>query len=424
MMQRLRRLIRPKLIGYKKILKNTTVLFKRFLGNRRKYSLNANYQIKEYGQAGNHVFFGYHDISPFNQNGSKVLVGVVNENCRQAGSYPLEVGFYDLKDGTYASIGETSAWSWQQSCRLQWWPNRESWVLYNKTVDGAHKAVVFDIDTNQCVSIYERALYSIDHNAKYAVSLDFPRLQRLRPGYGYTDLPDLTVGQLAPNDSGLWLMDLSEGTSSLILSLFDVARWNPMPDMVHAEHYFNHVMWSPDGDHFLFYHLWMTSEGRRKARVLIWDIEKQDFFALETEGHASHYAWISNVELVIYVKLAKTGMYFHKFNIKTGEVSPVGQGCIHRDAHLMVNPKNGSLIVMDHYPDRDFSEQKLFIYDMEHDEGEDIGQFYAPLKFRRELRCDLHSRWSPTGDKICIDSAHEGKRALYIIEKKLTQQFL
>ena len=65
-------------------------------------------------------------------------------------------------------------------------------------------------------------IYSISNDCLYAVSLDFRRLQRLRPGYGYEDLPDTSIDQKAPENQGLWLMDLKTGQSELIISLADI----------------------------------------------------------------------------------------------------------------------------------------------------------------------------------------------------------
>ena len=37
-----------------------------------------------------------------------------------------DIGYVDLKDGfKWTKIGETTAWNWQQGCRLQWRPNSE-----------------------------------------------------------------------------------------------------------------------------------------------------------------------------------------------------------------------------------------------------------------------------------------------------------
>ena len=47
-----------------------------------------------------------------------------------------------------------------------------------------------------------------------------------------------------------------------------------------------------------------------------------------------------------------------------------------------------------------------------------IARVFAPFRYDFDCRCDLHPRWSRDGKKVCIDSVHEGKRALYVIPIK------
>jgi glycosyltransferase involved in cell wall biosynthesis len=44
-----------------------------------------------------------------------------------------------------------------------------------------------------------------------------------------------------------------------------------------------------------------------------------------------------------------------------------------------------------------------------------IAKVFSPFKYDNDCRCDLHPRWNRVGDKVCIDSVHEGKRGLYVI---------
>jgi hypothetical protein len=31
-------------------------------------------------------------------------------------------------------------------------------------------------------------------------------------------------------------------------------------------------------------------------------------------------------------------------------------------------------------------------------------------------RCDFHPRWKPSGDMVCVDSAHAGRRQVYVAD--------
>lgn len=68
----------------------------------------------------------------------------------------------------------------------------------------------------------------------------------------------------------------------------------------------------------------------------------------------------------------------------------------------------------DTYPDK-HGEQHLLLYTP----GKkllELSIFFRPFLFRGELRCDLHPRWHRTGQYVCVDSAHSGTRALYVID--------
>jgi hypothetical protein len=45
-----------------------------------------------------------------------------------------------------------------------------------------------------------------------------------------------------------------------------------------------------------------------------------------------------------------------------------------------------------------------------------IGRFYSPPGLAEDIRCDLHPRWNRDGTQVCVDSAHEGERQMYVID--------
>jgi hypothetical protein len=112
----------------------------------------------------------------------------------------------------------------------------------------------------------------------------------------------------------------------------------------------------------------------------------------------------------------------------TGEASPsnetIGEGILTEDGHCSYSPDR-QWILMDLYPDIS-NHRTLLIYNDKNNTRIDIGRFHSPRKLRDEIRCDLHARWNRDGTLICIDSAHEGTRQMYILDvtsivKKLTR---
>ena len=45
-----------------------------------------------------------------------------------------------------------------------------------------------------------------------------------------------------------------------------------------------------------------------------------------------------------------------------------------------------------------------------------LGTFHHEATPIGETRCDLHPRWSPDGAMVTVDSTHDGKRGIYLLE--------
>ena len=83
-------------------------------------------------------------------------------------------------------------------------------------------------------------------------------------------------------------------------------------------------------------------------------------------------------------------------------------------AHMVFSP-DGKWILADSYPDAD-SMQKLIRINAENGEWELLGTFHHEPVPTVETRCDLHPRWSPDGRFVTVDSTHDGKRGVYLLE--------
>ena len=87
----------------------------------------------------------------------------------------------DLKTKQEKIIGATKCWNSQQGCMLQWMgPDFNSKIIYNDYIDNELKSIIYNINTNEN-TIINTPIYDIDANGKYAFTLDFYRLHRLRP---------------------------------------------------------------------------------------------------------------------------------------------------------------------------------------------------------------------------------------------------
>jgi Tol biopolymer transport system component len=85
-------------------------------------------------------------------------------------------------------------------------------------------------------------------------------------------------------------------------------------------------------------------------------------------------------------------------------------------SHLIFSP-DGSKMLADSYPDS-FGFQQLGLVDVATGGITRLGRF---RHFRRkgycgDTRCDLHPRWSPDGKTVTVDSIHDGRRGIYMLE--------
>ena len=373
---------------------------------------------KQLGHKNAHCFFGYYDVSPFSLDESKVLsmkYEGVNKPLKQ--SQKIEIGYFDFESDRFKRIDSTEAWCWQQGCRLQWFPkDKNDLVFYNHFLNNKLGSSVYSLSKQTVVESFGKALYTINNKGTYGLTLDFSRLHRLRPGYGYPCLVDTSEGKLCPADNGIWRVDLDTKEEKLIISIKDISRLESNDSMEGAEHYFNHLEFSPDSNEFVCFHIWVK-RGKRRMRMFHSDIEGKKIKFITNEDHISHFTWKNNNEIFSYSTHKELkGMCFYKYKIKENETFPIAPNILKEDGHPSYFPRSNT-ILLDTYPDK-FGYQKLYTYSLDTKVLSELGHFFSPISFRGEVRCDLHPRISPSGRYIAVDSSRTNKRCLYIIDLK------
>lgn len=375
--------------------------------------------VRQFSDPAGQIYFGYYDITPFSKDNQLLLaVRTPKHNAPPKPGETISVGYFDwTSDTKFRAVDVTSTWCWQQGCRLQWLPPSENeLVIYNKLVDGRYGCVVQDVRTGRIEREYHSPVYSLESGGRWAVFPNFSRLNRLRPGYGYVDLPDNSQGDGAPADDGIFLLDMETGKAELIVALRDLAALEPDPSMPGAEHYVNHLCFSPSGKKFLFFHLWDAAD-RSFARLMTCDRTTGALEVIEDKGKVSHYAWRDEDQLLgTFIYENKRAQYQLYAAGQIGYETLLGDR-LNRDGHPSYSP-DGSLILTDTYAD-ERGDQCLMLIDQRREVTE-LGRFHSPIMIRMrhhgEARCDLHPRWDRQGKHICFDSAHDGARALYVMD--------
>lgn len=74
-------------------------------------------------------------------------------------------------------------------------------------------------------------------------------------------------------------------------------------------------------------------------------------------------------------------------------------------------------LLTDTYAHGEQREQKLFLYPIPTGKTDVIARLHSPTEYQGEWRCDAHPRFSRSGRKVVIDSAHGGNgRQMYLMD--------
>jgi len=373
---------------------------------------------KIYSKPDGHVFFGYYEVPQFSHNEKMLLATMAPLIRKTPGPQDsLRVGFFDLRQDVteFREIGSTNTWCWQQGSRLQWYPySGDQTVLYNTIVDGEYGCVIQNIYSGKIVKSLNRPIYAVSRDGKWGLSLDFSRLQRIRPGYGYNVLPDISTDDLAPAKDGIWRLDIQTGEEKLLFSVNDIVGVEPDETMDGAEHYFNHILFNPAGNRFMFFHIWQLADKQRNIRLFTCGINGNELRILNNSGYVSHYCWKDNNQLLAYATVSGSGTGYYLYDDISGKIQTFGEGLLSEDGHPSFLPDERHLIT-DTYPDK-YGEQSLLLYDFKSHDLTVLDKEFSPVKFVGETRCDLHPRVSPSGKYISIDYIINGKRAIKVFD--------
>ena len=365
-------------------------------------------------------WFGYYDKLQVAPTGRFALgMEVAFEHRSPVAEDQISLGIVDMEDGdSWRHIGSTQAWCWQQGCMLQWIPGSDREIIYNDRDDGRFVSRIVDVTTGGTRTL-PKPVYTLSPDGRTAVGTDFRRINHTRPGYGYAGIPDPNREVNAPDDVGIYSLDLETGTTRLILSLAEAAAIPyPHGDISGARHWFNHLLFSTDGSRFIFLHRWRLPDiPGFKTRMMTAAPDGSDLHVVDDFGRMSHFIWRDAETILGWSWHPDHGDHFYLHHDRS-DAAPevVGKEVMTADGHCTYLP-GGAWILCDAYPAGDPRHQPLYLYQVTSGRRLELGAFPAPAQYTGEWRCDLHPRSSPDGRFVLIDSAHAGDgRQIYRID--------
>ncbi|MHC4878274.1 MAG: hypothetical protein ACYTGL_17625 [Planctomycetota bacterium] len=376
-----------------------------------------------------HHWFGYYDKLEFDPADRFVLSNEVDfEHRTPAPDDVIRVGMIDTQaNDQWIELGTSRAWGWQQGCMLQWRPQSESEVVWNDREGDRYVCRVLNVKTRELRTL-PKPIYTLSPDGKWAITADFARIQRMRPGYGYVGLSGAYPQDRAPEESGVWKMNLETGESELIFSLADAASIDHNGQSLKDKwNYFNHLLINPDGTRFIVLHRWRHSTGSGPdaqptggftTRMFTVAMDGSERYILDPSGHTSHFIWRDPQHVCAWTKPAGRKAAFYLFKDQTPQVDIVGDGVMTINGHNTYVPgTDNEWILNDTYPHPVTRHQRPYLFHVPSGRRVELGVFRSPLAYIGEWRCDTHPRSSNDGRTVAIDSPHTGKgRQVHLID--------
>ena len=342
-------------------------------------------------------FFGYY-VRPCVYNG-KILSHRLNKDNFD---YKQEIDI--LVDNK--KISASKAWNFQQGAMSLWLDDLH--IIHNDFDGTKYISKIIDLETNK-TRIIDFPIYSVSKDASFSLSLNFSRLAKLRPDYGYFNLPyDLLKKD---EDDGIYYVDLLNNKAFLWLSLKDIKDFKPKANMIGAIHKVNHLDIAPDDKKAIFLHRYFKDK-QKYTRLLCVDIKTKELTLLADNDMVSHMIWYDNETLFGYLRGNNNQDGYFFVDLK-GKQKQVKNKLLVDDGHPTV--LNKRYIVCDAYPDYT-CKSKLMLIDLVNNNVKVIGKFYAYKKYQKDKRCDLHPRFDYKDDKLTIDTVFDKRRNIYHID--------
>ena len=367
-------------------------------------------------------WFGYYDKLLSDPKDRYVLAMRTSFEHRTPSSEDvIQVGMIDLKRGNrWTKLGESTAWCWQQGCMLQFVPGSSDEVIWNDREGDHFVSHIVNIKTMKVRSL-PMPVYTLSPDGKTALGLDFARLQIRRPGYGYVGVIDGTLNVKAPDNTGIYSINLQTGESKLLITPAQIVGI-PMEGVNFQAyyHWFNHLLISPDGSRFIFLHRWHTKPNTSfNTRMFTANMDGTGLYVLDNSGNTSHFIWRDNDHVTMFTKPVGMKERFYLFRDKSKEISVIGEELMAQNGHCTYVPgTNNEWILNDTYPESSARLQTLYLYHVPTNRKVYLGKFHSPPVYNNpEWRCDLHPWSSRDGKNVFFESAHEGKgRRVYMID--------
>jgi hypothetical protein len=399
-------------------------------------------------------WFGYYNISPLNQKGDRLLAHRVNFDGRMIrANDTAEVGWFDLKDGSWHLLGKTKAFNWQQGAMLQWLGSDfDRHVILNDVEENQFVSRVIDLDGRE-IKTLPWPVYAVTPDGKTSITLQFERSYWCR-AYHYESIRNTKWNVPIPEEDGVFSVNIENGDVKRIIEINSVLEMDKIAAFGSSKNWLEHIMLNPSGNRFAFYHRYSENNGFR-TRVFTSNLNGTDIVMVPgwQENNWSHLGWKNDTEFVlfgskrvtagrIYDKISKGNTFgrffkagcrkifapiipsavrkkivsrsqYQIYRDQQGMIGDYSNGILSKDGHPSFTA-DGLYMLTDTYADSD-SFRHLILFNTKSSHLLELGRFFSPFN-SCGYRSDLHPRFSRDASKVVIDSAHSGRHQIYVFQ--------
>jgi hypothetical protein len=293
---------------------------------------------------------------------------------------------------------------------LHWNPlEPEHEILFNERDGTDIVSVLHNVRTGKR-KVFPRGINGVTLNGRYAASLTYGRLTRLRPVVGYVGTKDPNPATAHPDNDGVFLLDLSTGKSTLLVSIAEVYRRlvDKHPELKSRHMWFNHTVFNKSGTRLFFLARCWTEPPKRELESAMFTVGVDGSRLREVVPFGkgvSHFEWRNDREIMATFRLLPGAEKQHVlFTDGKPDYKHIGEGFLKSDGHCSFGRSEDILVTDEN--DATTTSKRLLLYNLATRTGKVLGTF--PMVEKRflggDLRCDLHPRWNRTGDAVCVDA--------------------
>jgi len=214
-----------------------------------------------------HHFFGYIgqcQTIPWNSTGQYILGMEIDTITRlpqpEEAATIFVVDTYD--NNKIIALDKTHAWNPQQGTMFYWNPNAPETQFFFNDRDletGKVFTVIYDIKQRKRVKEYRYKDTPIGNGGVAAdgsawLGLNYGRMARLRLVTGYPEAFDFSKEDIAPENDGIFIIDIETGEKRLLVSFAQIAEKIKDTDPnLHTGLFINHSLWNRNSDKVYFF---------------------------------------------------------------------------------------------------------------------------------------------------------------------------